>query len=372
MIKCYKINDKSNNNEVYSYKLTKDEIIKTCGSHSNLMKKLNPNATDYLGIQEYNNSLSLIIFSDENKEKKLFRLPLKKFIEENEIDVDNINNLPEAIKAIKFLIKEYNKLKKDFEEYKAKMEINFSYNSLYSEAYKLDNMYNNLSSKDIIQSKRDFYLINQGIQHLFKNNIVVFEQEYKSQMLDFNDKIFDKMFQNSENLILIIITQDNRRFGAFWKKNIKKENNINNMEINNIKSQKINRLEIYRDNVVQCQINRNFRNYQNKFENYNQNNYNLTNNYTSNKMVYNDEKKVIFNSTSSGKDYFVFSFDSSEIFYSNNYLPYNIIPSFSIILSRRILIVKENTENTIGYKLNGMPQSNIKQIELYSIQYGSL
>ena len=38
------------------------------------------------------------------------------------------------------------------------MDLNFLYNSFDPKAYKLDNLYNNLSSKDIIQNKSDFCL----------------------------------------------------------------------------------------------------------------------------------------------------------------------------------------------------------------------
>ena len=61
------------------------------------------------------------------------------------------------------------------------MDLNFLYNSFDPNAYKLEDIYNNLSSKDIIQNKSDFCLINQGIQHLFKKNIVIFDLIYKSQ-----------------------------------------------------------------------------------------------------------------------------------------------------------------------------------------------
>ena len=342
MIKCYNTDD-NNKNDIYSYKLTEDEIIKTCGDYSTFINKLKTNASGILGMEKFNNSLLLTIFSDEEKTKKLFILSLKKFNEEDEIDEDNINNLQEAIKIIKYLIKENKKLKKDFEDYKEKMDLNFLYNSFDSGAYKLDAIYNNLSSKDIIQNKHDFCLINQGIQHLFKKNIVVFESIYKSENLKFNDKIFDEMFQNSEYSILIILTQDKRRFGAFFKRNDKKGNNINNnvMGINNLNGPQMN---MPPDNLC-MQMN-------------NINNFNVT--------------KVIFNSSLSAKNYYVFSFDSGEIFYSNNNLGNNIIPSFSIELSGRILIVKENPLTSIGYKLNGTQQSNIMEIELYTIQYGSL
>ena len=103
------------------------------------------------------------------------------------------------------------------------MDLNFRYNSFDPEAYKLDDIYNNLSSKHIIQNISDFCLINQGIQHLFKKNIVFFECIYKSENLKFDDNMFDEMLQNSGYSILIVLTQDNRRFGAFFRRNVKKK-----------------------------------------------------------------------------------------------------------------------------------------------------
>ena len=111
MIKCYNTDDKNKKNEVYSYKLTEDEIIKTCGDYSTFIYKLKENESGILGPEKLKNSLSLTIFSDENKTRKLFILPLKKFNEEEEIDEYNINNLQDAIKVIKLLIKENKNIK---------------------------------------------------------------------------------------------------------------------------------------------------------------------------------------------------------------------------------------------------------------------
>ena len=357
MIQCKNTDDKNDNNEVYSYKLTEDEIIKTCGNYSIFINELKEKVNDILEIKKLNNSLLLTIFSNENKKNKIFILPLKLFNEEDEIDEDNINSLEDAIKVIKLLIKENKKLKKNFEEYKEKMDLNFLYNSFDPDAYKLDAVYDNLSSKDIIQNKFDFCLINKGIQHLFKKNIVIFECIYKSQNLKFEYEKFDEKFKNSEYSILIILTQDERRFGAFFNRKAKKNNNIinmGNMGLNN--------------NINNPAMNRNFPNMNNMNPFMGMNN-NINNNNNNNNI---SNAKVIFNSSLSEKDYYVFSFDSSEIFYSCNNLGNNIIPSFSIELSGRILIVKENALNSIGYKLNGAQQSNIMEIELYSIQYGSL
>ena len=364
MIKCYNTDDKNKKNEIYSYKLTEDEIIKTCGDYSTFIYKLKENESGILGLEKLKNSLSLTIFSDENKTRKLFILPLKKFNEEEEIDEYNINNLQDAIKEIKLLIKENKNIKmkldavqKNFEEYKKKMDLNFLYNSFDPNTYKLDYIYNNLSSKDIIQNKSDFCLINQGIQHLFKKNIVIFELIYKSENLKFEYEKFYEMFQNSEYSILIILTQDNRRFGSFFKRNVKNDNN-DNIEINNLNNQQMNIPNQYPNNMVMHNLNKRKRRGNFLMQGNNIHDPNNT--------------KIIFNSSLSEKDYYVFSLDTSEIFYSNNNLGNNIIPSFSIELSGRILIVKENPLNSIGFKLNGTQQSNIMEIELYSIQYGSL
>ena len=81
--------------------------------------------------------------------------------------------------------------------------------------------------------------------------------------------------------------------------------------------------------------------------------------------------KIAFNSASSEKEYFVFSFDSSKIFYSNHNCGNNIIPSFNINLEEEIL---KGYENPIGdaYELAGISKFNIIRVELYSIQFGYL
>ena len=234
------------------------------------------------------------------------------------------------------------------------MDLNFLYNSFDPKAYKLDNIYNNLSWKDIIQNKSDFCLINQGIQHLFKKNIVIFDLIYKSQNLKFEYEKFNEIFKNSKYSILIILTQDKRRFGAFFKRNFKKDNNTNNIRINHpFHLHMVNNPHQYE--IVNYGMTQAVCGYSSNTP------LNTINNPTF--------QKIIFNSFDSEEDYYVFSLDSSEIFYSNNNLSVNIIPSFSIGLNEGILIGKENYLNSIGYKLNGTPKFNIMEIELYSIQY---
>ena len=177
------------------------------------------------------------------------------------------------------------------------------------------------------------------------------------------------MFKNSEYSIIIISTQDNdRRFGAFFKRNFEKDKNVNNTGINNLNNQQMN---VFNKGMIMGNYPPgnyppgNVQN-QNKIFGMGNQNYQINNNNNPNLI------KIIFNSSSSEKDYYVFSFDSSQIFYSNNNIRNNIIPSFSIELNNRILKVKENPFNFMEYKLSGAPESNILTIELYSVQFGYL
>ena len=81
--------------------------------------------------------------------------------------------------------------------------------------------------------------------------------------------------------------------------------------------------------------------------------------------------RIVFNSSKSDEEYFVFSLDSSQLFYSNNYLYHNMIPSFYINLEEDILKGYENLFLN-DFKLAGTQKFNIIKLELYSIQFGYL
>ena len=97
------------------------------------------------------------------------------------------------------------------------MELTFKYNSFEMNAYKLDEIYKQLASKKIIKDPSEFNLINQGVQQLFRKNIVCFELVYRAPNLDFELDEFNKLFNQFEYLIILLLTQDNRRFGTFLK-----------------------------------------------------------------------------------------------------------------------------------------------------------
>ena len=394
VIKCHNTNVKNNNNEVYIYNLSKDEIIKVFDDYSYFIDELKANAGDSLKLQKLNNSLFLTILLGQNNQVKILTLPLQIFNEEDEIEECDINNLQDIIKIIKKLLQENKSLKKQintllkiFEDYNAKMELNFEYNSLYSKAFKLDLIYQKLPSKDIIQNKLDFSLINQGIQRLFQKNIFKFELKYKSENLKFECEKFYEKLNNSEYKILMILTQDKRRFGAFFKRNVENQkidkNEINNLDdtdmdivpqytnVNQINQNAIYPRKAQKNYISTNSINYRINNYQtNIYQNY----YNFNNR---NVRVQGDtiddptDSRIIFDSSKSERDYYVFSLDSSQIFYSNNYF-IKIIPSFSIGLTRLTRLNREilfGIENSSRCMLSGSPEFDILEIELYSIQY---
>ena len=314
-------------------------------------------------------------------------MEMKEFEESFEFNED-INNLPDAIKAIKLLMEENQKIKqkldtveKNFKEYKEKMDLNFLYNSLDPKAYKLDDIYKNLFSKDIIQNERDFYLINQGIQHLFKKNIVFFECIYKSNNLNFEQEKFNKQFNNSLYSILVILTQDGERFGAFLKNEC--ENNFNN---NNYNNGPYNLINNQMNNQIQPNNLMNLFDYDDQMDNPMGKPMNLfdyddqMDNPMGKPIIVKKNKMshqiIVFNSSSNGKMHFVFSLDNSQIYYSYNNFSQNLIPSFIIHLDNRALqgyeIPIKNALNINEYKLVKTPNFNIMEFELYSINLGYL
>ena len=336
LIKCH---DTSSENEIsYSYKLTIEEIRKTtsCYSITHFFNKIQE-FIDSLKIEKMGNFFLLHILLDRNnKQFKTFKL--EEGYEDEELE-ENINNLGDAIKVIKILIKEnkilknkLNSLENEFMEYKNKMALNFSYNSLDINSFKLDNVYKTLSCRDIIKNRDEFGLINSGFQHLFKKNIIAFECIFKSLNNEYNYYEFSNIFKDYKFLVIVILTKDKKRFGAFFE-NFSNGNNNNNNYNNQM----------------------NMGAYQANNQNYSINTPNAN----------------IFISTSILNDYFVFSLDELKIFYGNN--QNGNIPQFSILYdeNRQSLFGQESQINNL-YKLSGKQQFNIRDFELYNVEIGKL
>ena len=238
------------------------------------------------------------------------------------------NNIKDLLKENKDLKDRLNKLEAKFEQYKKEMDSNCYYNQFDVNAYILDDVYNLLTSRNIIQNKAEFGLINKGIRHLFNKNMTRFECIYSCKGDEFDPSGFKQMFNNLTYSVLIISTKDrdnNKRFGSFFHNNSGLNNNNNNM------NQNIN---------------------------------------------YNNQTDIenIFNSNSVSNNSFVFTFDDLNIYYNEDISKF---PSFSIIYNKKyqsLLGIEKainNNNNMAGssvvYKLSGKNEFSIKYLELYEI-----
>lgn len=350
LIKCY---DTSIGREIsYSYKLTIGEIKKTtsCLSITNCFNKIQE-FQNYLKIEKMKNFFLLhILLNRENKEFKTVKL--EESSEEEELEGE-IKNLDDAIKVIKILVKEnktlknrLSKIENEFKKYKNKMELNFTYNSLDINSYKLDGIFKNLSCKDIIQNRDEFGLINTGFQHIYKSNIISFECIFKSINNEGNYQEFYNIYKGYKYLIIVIITKDKKRFGAFFK-NYDNNNIFNNDEFDQINYKQFNNKK------------RGILNY-NRFEERRLDKKKIFSNVT------------IFNSSSLMDDYFIFSLDELSIFYCNNREKRNN-PQFSIFYDKnRQCLFGEEISNTYQFQLSGKKEFNIKDFELYNAKIGKL
>ena len=339
IIKCS--NTSNNSDKIYTYKLTDEEITKTtsCRNITNFMNKLQE-YIDKLKIEKINNSLLLHILLDENR-KTLKTVKLEEFSEENEIEED-IDNLEDAIKVIKLLIKEnknlkskLNSLENNFIDHKRNMELNLAFNFIDINSYKLDNIFKSLCSKDIIQNRIEFGLINIGLQHILKKNIVLIKCVYKLENNEYDFKILNEIYSKNEYLIIVVFTKD--RFGAFYNNNNNYNINMNNPNNGNNMNHSNNNINI---------------------------NANLIN-----------QNGIIFNSSSCSNNYFVFSFDTMNIFYSC-FQETNNIPNFAILydINRQSLYGRESSFplNLNQFVLSGKQEFNVKDFELYTINIGYL
>ena len=350
LIKCY---DTRSENEIsYSYKLTIEEIKKTtsCYSTTHFFNKINK-FIDSLKIEKIGNFFLLHITLDRNK-KEIITVKLEESSEEEELEGD-INNLEDAIKIIKILVKENKDLKtklkylsNEFEEYKNNMRLNFTYNSLDINSYKLDNIYKTLSCRDIIQNRDEFGLINTGFQHIFKKNIIVFECIFKSKNNDYNYQKFSNMLNDYKYLVFAIFTKDKRRFGAFYENC----NNYNNNQIN--------------------EMNNNYQEEDQEEDEYPNNIFLMRQNY--NYSINNTNGTLIFNSSSIINDYFIFSLNELNIFYCNNQENRNSL-QFSIFYdsNRQCFFGRECSNNNL-FKLSRKQEFNIEEFEIYNVEIGKL
>ena len=413
-------NTENGSDEVYSCIKTLDDIKSTTqfddiNEFYEFCEKINVNNCNYKKLENYYilkikigiKTIELILEEDikidinslEDVKKELMNLKRK-----NHLLEEKVKSLEEQV----ILLEEKDKCNQN------KMDLNFFYNCLDINAYELDNIFNNLESS-IIKTKEDFGLINRGIKFLLNKKIVSLLFKYKSNNEELNLTNIKEIFDNLEYFLIVIMTKDRKRFGAFCHNsdNNKNNNNNNNINFNNINNNIHNNFNLNQNNINN-DINKNPNNMNNNFipnmnnnfnqnmnNNFNQNmnnnfNQNLNNNFNQN-MNNNFEQNLnnqinlnnnIFNSISNNfNDYFVFSIDDSKIYYSDLEKSKNI-PNFSIIydMNRQCIYgneINKNNSNDLNeslhnininqntfnnsFKLSGKAQFNVNFFELYEI-----
>ncbi len=358
-IKCW--NTSKNSGNIYSYEITSDDLkLISYKDIKQIYQLINNNNCSING--NINNIIELKIELDRNNILNLV-------LEKNQ--VDQISTFEDLKKEIKLLSKKLNLLEKENE----KLRLNCIYNSFNMNSYKLENIFNVLKS-DIIRTRKDFGLINQGIYNLFNENIISFNLIYKSDE-DINIQNFQRIYQELEYSLIVVLTKDKKRFGAF--NNNKKildlgMNVMNNLNNNmNMMNNNQNMMNNMNNNMMNInEIPKNMANYpmQRQFNN------NMNNQLN---------KDVIFNSSFCSNKYFVFSIDNSKIYFSDdNKYNFSVLYDFNrqclygnetnninsnINLEQSYQTIAINTPISLNnsFKLSGKSQFNVKTFELYQI-----
>ena len=279
-------NTENGSDEVYSCIKTLDNIKSTTqfddiNEFYEFCKKINVNNCNYKKVENYYilkikigiKTIELILEEDikidinslEDVKKELMNLKRK-----NHLLEEKVKSLEEQV----ILLEEKDKCNQN------KMDLNFFYNCLDINAYELDNIFNHLESS-IIKTKEDFGLINRGIKFLLNKKIVSLQFKYKSNNEELNLANIKEIFDNLEYFLIVIMTKDRKRFGAFCQNPY--NNNDDGINFNNINNNINNNFNLNQNNINN-DINQNRNNMNNNFnQNMNNNfNQNMNNNFNQN------------------------------------------------------------------------------------------
>ena len=220
------LNADSEINIYYSCKLTSEEIQKkfSC-SISEFIEQMRRNMNMMSSkIQKKDNYILLFFLVDGKNDYQVLKLFEEIEEAKNQIEIktlkdaiDIINILKNDNKYLKNEINHLNKKYKIFDDFINKMKLNCFYNSFDTKAYLLEPIFNNLKSKEIIKTREEFCLINSGIKHLFNKNINSFDFIFNANEKDFEKNILtlQNLYKYPQNLITLILTKDDARFGKF-------------------------------------------------------------------------------------------------------------------------------------------------------------
>ena len=297
--------------------------------------------------EEDNRSLLLLQKKIEEQGKEI--LELKK---ENELLKKQLNEAFQNIITIYNKLNKYNKLDNLLNKFN-QIQLNFLYNSLDDQLYKLEDSFKSLNH-EIIKTRGELGLINSGIKHQLKSNIGKCILKYKASVDGKNPNIFHLKCDNIFYQLFIIKTTNERRFGVFF---CNQNNNINN-NINLYNSySSFNNLNYFRNK-----------------DNYQM--YHINNNMSMDFMnLNNDKKNEIFNCKSKPDKFFAFSLNlnNSKIYFKNFKNTANT-PCFSINYdpNRESYYGKEKkvsfNSQVKDFVLSGKEEFNILEFEVYEIE----
>ena len=291
-------------------------------------------------------------------------ISLQKKIEEQGKEIQELKNENETLKkqlneAFQNIISIYNKLDKYTKLEKSlnklnEMQLNFLFNSLDDQLYKLEDSYKSLNH-EIIKNRAEFGLINSGIKFQIKKNIDKCILKYKASVDGKNPNIFHLKCDNIFYQLFLIKTTNEKRFGVFFSN--KKNNIINNNNLYNTFNGFYNNNYINNNYLSNSDNNKVFQN----------------NNMSMDFMdLNNDKKNEIFNCKSKPEKFFAFSLNSSRIYHQNFKNIYNT-PCFSINYdpNRESYYGKEKKVNINSqvkdFILSGKEEFNILEFEVYEI-----
>ena len=203
-----------------------------------------------LGLQKnkYNNIINLqnskIKFSDSNSDnnaiylifeiiyinlkKEEIKIPLKKIESIEDKDLINIyqillRNKYNYINHINYLENKMNKTQISLEKYQDLLN---KCNSYFDHDMQLKMSFLDFGiDTDILESADDYSFIVNILSNLFNTTNIIFEQIYKASCFGDNTNAFHSKCDNIKNTLMLIITDDKRRFGGFtsveWDKSNK-------------------------------------------------------------------------------------------------------------------------------------------------------
>jgi hypothetical protein len=302
-------------------------------------------------------SKSLIFLQNKIEEQGKEILELKN---ENEVLKKQMNEAFQNIISIYNRLNKYNNL----DNYVNKInnfQLNFLYNSLDDQLYKLEDSFKNMNH-ELIKSRKELGLINTGVKRQLKSNIGKCVLKYKASVHGKNPTVFHLKCDNIFYSLFIIKTTNERRFGVFFC-----NNNNNKVKLNYNSN----------DNVV---VNNNYlyksyNSFNTLYYDYfsNRDNYPLNNNMSEDFNVVNNSKKnEIFNCKSKPDKFFAFSLNNLRIYYPNIKNIENT-PCFSINYdpNRESYYGQEKKVNINAqikeFILSGKEEFNILEFEVYEI-----